>query len=123
MLIETALILTTAVVSSTSGITSGGGASIVQLLLVALTPTGLATFLTALYMRRKIKADTGHVDADAVQILTNTSVSLLEPMKQQIQFLTDQLKAANEQITFLTATVKDLKTELDEYRPGHDDDQ
>lgn len=108
-------------ISQAAPAAAGIGLTVVQLLLTALAPSGLATFLTALYMRRKIRADTGHVDADAVQILTNTSVSLLEPMKQQIGFLTEQLTKANQQITELKALVETLNTKLEKYENDHGD--
>lgn len=104
------LILAAVVVQTPSAIPT-----IVQLIIAIFAPSGLATLLTALYMRRKIKSETGHIDADAVQILTNTSVSLLDPMKQQIKFLTEQLVTANAQIKELNYTVKELTNKVEHY--------
>lgn len=95
---------------------------VVEIILAILTPSGLATFITAFYMRRKIKADTTHTETDAVQILTKTSVSLLEPMQQQIDFLNKQLETANKQITQLNEVIKELNIKVDEYKKMHPDD-
>lgn len=119
MLIELATVVLIANAATTAA--AGAGLSVVQIVFTALAPSGIATLLTALYMRRKIKAETSHTDADAVQILTNTSVSLLEPMQQQISFLTGQLTEANLKIMELNLTVKGLNDRLDKYQELHGD--
>lgn len=119
VLIELATVVLIANAATTAA--AGAGLSVVQIVFTALAPSGIATLLTALYMRRKIKAETSHTDADAVQILTNTSVSLLEPMQQQISFLTGQLTEANLKIMELNLTVKGLNDRLDRYQELHGD--
>ena len=120
--------LTLAVLLGAAATATSTTTLVVQFAVAILAPSGLATLITALYMRRNIKAQTGkleaesdHTEVDAVQILTNTSVSLLEPMQKQITFLTEQLENANKQIVALTDKVDGLNDKLDRYQELHGD--
>ena len=91
-------------------------------IVVAVLGSGLLTaIVSSVFTRKKISAEAKHTNTDAVQILTNTSVSLLNPMKLQIEFLTGQLERANDQIELLTHTVQALNDKLDKYQTMHGD--
>lgn len=55
--------------------------------------------------RRKLGADTGKIEADAVSVLTGTAVSLIAPLQAEIKRLT-------EQVTALEARIAEAKKEL-----------
>ena len=96
---------------------------IVELIFAILGSSFLTAFVQAIFTRRKISAESRQVDATAVQVLTNTSVTLLAPLNQQIEFLTNQLSAANERILLLTTKIDELTKQLDSYEkmyPRHD---
>ena len=66
----------------------------------------LGTVATILASRRQDRATAGKTSAEALQVVQQTTLNLLDPMQKQI----DQLRAEN---TYLVADVKDLKDRLD----------
>ena len=66
----------------------------------------LGTVATILASRRQDRATAGKTSAEALQVVQQTTLNLLDPMQRQI----DQLRAEN---TYLVADVKDLKDRLD----------
>lgn len=65
----------------------------------------LGTVATILASRRQDRATAGKTSAEALQVVQETTLNLLDPMQRQI----DQLRAEN---TYLTADVKNLKDRL-----------
>lgn len=64
--------------------------------------------------RRKLGADTGKIEADAVSVLTGTAVSLIAPLQAEIKRLYDHVSDLERQVeeakTELRSTKKELRT-------------
>ena len=66
----------------------------------------LGTVATILASRRQDRATAGKTSAEALQVVQQTTLNLLDPMQRQI----DQLRAEN---TYLVADVKELRARVD----------
>lgn len=66
----------------------------------------LGTVATVLASRRQDKATATKTSAEALQVVQETTLNLLDPMQKQI----DQLRAEN---TYLVADVKELRARVD----------
>lgn len=92
------------------------GASITQLIIAILAPTGLAAFLTAIYTKKKIYAEADAKEVDAAQILSAASIALIEPLNQQIENLTDKLQKAERRTEELSEQLYQAKSEVNKLR-------
>lgn len=72
---------------------SGGGAGV------------LGTAITAFVSRRKIGADIGRTEADAVSVLSKAAADLVEPLSRRIHELEDEVKTLR---TAVAAAVVEL---------------
>ncbi|TCO57112.1 hypothetical protein [Actinocrispum wychmicini] len=93
---------------------------------------GLGSLVTVRSTKRKISADAEKTEADAVQVLSATAVSLLEPAAAQVRSLradlaaaetkivtlTDQLADADRRIADLTRDLAKAQAQLDQWTDG-----
>ncbi len=62
--------------------------------------------------RKKLGADTGKIEADAVSVLTGTAVSLIAPLHAEIKRLTDQVDALEAQVKEAKKVLRDTIAKL-----------
>lgn len=94
--------------------------SIIGAILVLATSTTAAGFISALFQRRRLAAETGKTDAEAIHVLSQTAVSMIAPLKTQVDELSAKLNASNQQIDQLSASlgkangrIRDLEFQVD----------
>lgn len=97
-----------------------------QLLLGIAGLVGVGGLLKLTAEKRKVNAEAdrteseaGKADADTVQVITGTALTLLAPLREQVESLTrqladvqGQLNAAQSKVVYLTGQVDDLSTKL-----------
>jgi septal ring factor EnvC (AmiA/AmiB activator) len=75
--------------------------------------TGVGTFITAIYSRKKILAEAEKSDADSARILSSSSVAMLKPMQTQITRLSQQLERSQNRADALDHKLRATNDELD----------
>jgi hypothetical protein len=77
---------------------------------------GLATFVGLVYRARSDKkntdASTAKIDADATEVITSTALTLLAPLKAEVE-------STRAQLAIVTAQLVELRDENDRYRELH----
>lgn len=70
--------------------------------------------------QRKLRASAEESKADYAKVISGTAISLLAPMREQIESLSAQLRAANAEIIALRRSMAELTSEMGK---GHDEEQ
>jgi septal ring factor EnvC (AmiA/AmiB activator) len=75
--------------------------------------TGVGTFITAIYSRKKILAEADKDDANSARILSSASVAMLKPMQDQVTHLSKQLERSQSRADALDHKLRATNDELD----------
>lgn len=99
--------------------------SVVGIILILASSTTAAGFISALFQKRKMAAESIKIDADAVHVLSQAAISMVSPLRTQIEELSEKLEHAHQRINELefqveTVTNKMLvaQQELRQYKSG-----
>ena len=85
------------------------GILIAQIFASIATLIGAGGMLTANASRRKLVAEAGKSGADAASVLSAAALSLLDPAREQVEFLRTELMAARSEILQLRNEIAGLR--------------
>lgn len=89
-------------------------AVVVATVIVAVLGTGGGVALfTARATARKLRTEAAKTGADSAAVISDTALSLLEPMKVEIARLMGQVNCQADEITRLTGRVRELNHKVD----------
>lgn len=89
---------------------------VIQIFVVVAASGAMAALITSLFQRRKIKAETQHLSADAAATLTRTATELIDPYRQELRRARSEVHEARSEVARLRKTNRRLQEELEETR-------
>lgn len=87
-------------------------AEVVPYIGVLFGSTSVVALLLVRSQKKKLNAETDRSKADYVQIISGTAISLLGPMREQLDALTAQLMAANAEIAELRVALGSISRDV-----------
>lgn len=75
---------------------------------------GIGTLISAIISRRKITSEAKKINVDAVQVLSDTAVKLLLPMREQLAIFGVQLAESQSEVTTLNTRLRNTSRELED---------
>lgn len=75
---------------------------------------GLAALVTGFATRRKIAAEATKTNVDAVAVLNETAVGLLDPFKEQVSFLRAELASTRSELASARSELQTLRHQVAE---------
>ena len=75
---------------------------------------GVAALVNGFATRRKIRAEATKTDADAVRVLNETAIELMDPFKEQVAFLRAELASARSELASTRSELQTMRTQVAE---------
>lgn len=94
---------------------------IFRLVVVLLSGAGAAVIIQAFVERKRLKAETEKIGVDAASLLSSTSLSLLQPMRDRILEMDSELSEARTELEEVRKLVRALHSQLDLYHDRYGD--